>query len=505
MKAVDWTRPSLILGLATLALHLLANGGYGIFRDELYFIVCGQHLAWGYVDQPPLVPLIAALSHAAFGDFVTGFRLMPTLVWSATVALSVEFAGLIGGGRFAQWLTGLCVLGAPAYLIFGMFVSTDMLQPLTWLGVSWCLVKIAKGGDDRWWIPLGVITAIGLLTKYEIAFYIVVLGIGALFTPLRRSLARPWVYIGATLGFVIMLPNFLWQQSHGWPFLELAAAGINGKNIPLSPLAFFAQQALAMGPVSAPIWLIGLWAFAVRPVNPSYRIFPVAFVLMAIFFIAEHGKANYLIPAYTVLFAGGAVFIESKLRVTALRYAALAFVALEGMMLAPIALPVLPEESFIAYAASIGVGPSATAGERLKQGRLPQYFADMHGWPEMAAKIAAVYHALPPTERPKAVFFGHNYGEAAAIDVFGRRLGLPPAISGHNNYWLWGPQGRDGSVMIVIGGDRADYESKFRSVKVVGRIDSLYAMPYETDKPIYVLRGLKVPLLVLWPKLKHYE
>lgn len=497
--------PWLILGLATLAIHLLFNGGYGIFRDELYFIVCGNHPAWGYVDQPPLVPLIASLSHALFGNFLVGFRLAPALAMAATVALTAEFARVLGGGRFAQWLAGLCVLGSGQFLAIGMLLTTDLLQTLTWLGCAWCLVRLAQTDDERWWIPFGIIAGIGLFSKYMIAFYVLALGVGVLATPLRRSLMRPWVYAGAAIALLIVLPNLLWQQQHGWPFLELGRAGASGKNLELSPVAFFTQQILLIGPMAAPVWLAGLWALAARPRFAAYRAFPIAYVLLFVLFVVTHGKAYYLSSIYPILLAAGAVAMEGWLKGTVARGAALAAVVLVAAVLSPLAIPVLPVETYISYAHALGLGPSATATEHKRLGVLPQTYADMFGWPEMAAKVAKVYWSLPPADRAKAVFFGGNYGEAAAIDIFGGALGLPSAISGHNNYYLWGPQGHDGSVVIEIGGNRDEYLKEFRQVDQAGTIDTPYAMPYETDQPIYVLRGLKTPLPILWPKVKHYD
>ncbi len=498
-----WNRPALLLALASLAIHLLVNGGYGFFRDELYFIVCGMRPAWGYVDQPPLVPLIAAWSHAIFGNFLLGFRLVPALAMTATVALTAEFTRLLGGGRFAQWLAGLCVLGAAIFLADGLLFSTDMFQALTWLGMSWCVVRLAQTGEERWWLAFGGIAGISLLSKYLVAFYLAALAVGLLATPLRRSLARPWPYAGAAIALVMVLPNIVWQQQNGWPFLELGAAGAGGKNLALSPLAFFAQQLLLIGPVAAPVWLAGLWSASVRPAHPAYRAFAIAYVLLFVAFVASHGKAYYLAPIYPTLLGFGAVFLERWLTARAARGAALALVAAGGAFSAPLAVPVLPVTTYIAYAKATGMAPSALASEHQRLAALPQHFADMFGWPEMAASIGAVYRRLPAADRSRAVFFGQNYGEAAAIDVFGQ--GLPPAISGHNNYFLWGPRGHDGSVIIVIGGNLAEMKTQFRSVEQAGFIDTPYAMPYETGKPIYVLKDAKVPLDAMWPGLKRYR
>jgi 4-amino-4-deoxy-L-arabinose transferase-like glycosyltransferase len=499
--------PWLLLGLATLAIHLIFNAGYGIFRDELYFIVCGERPAWGYVDQPPLIPLLASWSHALFGNFLVGFRLVPAFTMSATVALSVVFARALGGGRFAQWLVGLSVLFSPYFLAIGQLFITDIFQPLTWLACSWFLVRLAQTGNERWWMAFGVIVGISLLSKYAIAFYVVALGIGLLATPQRRSLKRPWFYVGAVIGAILVLPNVLWQQALGWPFLELGKAAVNGKNVALSPVAFLVQQLLLMGPLVAPVWIAGLWACLHRPTLAVYRALPIAYAILFIFFVTSHGKAYYITPIYPTLLGLGAVAIESWLQSSAwrrARRAALITVTVAGVIAAPMAIPVLSEKAFIAYSRALGIAPSATAAEHQKLGLLPQNFADQHGWPEMAAQVAAVYNALSPADRSKAVFLGVDYGEAAAIDIFGRPLGLPPAISGHNNYYLWGPQGHDGSVLIVLGPYWGELLSAYAQVEVAGEIDNPYAMPYETG-PIYVLRDPKVPFSLLWPRLKHYE
>ena len=503
-ESLDWRRPSLWLGLLTIAIHLLVNGRYGFFRDELYFIVCGQHPALGYVDQPPLVPFLAAGSRALFGDFLIGFRLVPMLAMTATVAMTAEFARLNGGGRFAQWLSGLALLFGLEFLVFGLLVSTDMLQPLACLLCGWCLVRLEQTGEERWWLAIGAVVGIALLSKYLIAFFVVALAAGLLFTPIRRSLARPWVYLGAGLAFLLVAPNLWWQASHGWPFLELGKAGAGGKNLELSPLDFFLQQLLFAGPLAAPVWLSGLWAGFVRPRWTVWRAFAIAYLILFAVFVAIHGKAYYISSFYPLLLATGAVRLEGWLTRPSVRGAALGALALSGLVTAPFAVPVLSEKAYIAYAAAVGLSPAATASEHNRLGILPQHFADMHGWREMAAKVAAVYRALPPEDRARAVFFGQDYGQSAAIDVFGRPLGLPPAIGGHNNYFLWGPMGHDGSVMLAVGGDRRDYDRLFGSVTVAGKTDDLYAMPYE-NRPIYVLRNMKVPLGRYWPRVKHYE
>jgi hypothetical protein len=496
-------RPSVILAVACFLLHALANGNYGFSRDELYFIVCGQRPDFGYVDQPPVVPLLAAGAHAIFGDFLWGFRLLPALVMSATAAASAEFARVVGGGRFAQWLAGLAVLLGPIFLAWGVLFSTDLFQPLTWLALAWILVRLEQTGDERWWLAFGAVAGFSFETKYLIAFFLMALAIGLLATPRWRSLSRPWIWLGALIAGVLILPNVLWQQAHGWPFIELGKAGSGGKNIAFSQPAFLREQLLLAGPLAAVVWLSGLWACLVRPKLATARAFAIAWLVLFEVFVVIHGKSSYMASIYPVLLAFGAVRIETWVKIPAARAAAIGAVALAGAVVAPLTLPILPVDAFVRYQKAIGAKP--TTGEHLTLAALPQYYADMFGWPEMARKVAEVYRALPPQDRARAVFFGENYGEAAAIDVFGPRLGLPPAISGHNQYFLWGPRGHDGSVIIIIGGAPQHYADLFNRFDVVGRIDAPYAMPYETGQPIYVLRDMKTPLPVFWPMVKHYQ
>jgi 4-amino-4-deoxy-L-arabinose transferase-like glycosyltransferase len=493
-------RPAVVLGLACLLLHLVANPHYGVFRDELYFIVCGLHPALGYVDQPPLVPLIAALSFKLFGTALTPLRLVPALAMAATVALTADYARALGGGRFAQGLAGLSTLFAPVLMAAGLLLFTDMLQSLTWLACAYLLTRIAQGGSPKIWLALGAVVGVSLWSKYLILFYLAGLAVGVLATPLRRNLATRWPWAGALLALAIWSSNLVWQATHGFPFLEVAAADASDRNVALSPLGFFAMQALFLGPLPTPVALAGLgWLAAGRA--PGGRALAIAYIVTALLFIVGHGKAYYLAPAYPALFAAGGVFWESVLRRPAVRAAALIVSGLVGLALALTVLPVLPPDTLIAYDEALHISPRRTATETLTQAALPQHLADMFGWPEMAGEVARVYRALPEDERRRAVFFGRNYGEAAAVEIY---AGLP-AISGHNQYWLWGPGEADRSVLIVLGAEPPRLAQAFATSEVAGRIDNAYAMPFETGLNVYVLRGIKRPLIEVWPMVKHYD
>jgi len=254
-------RPELVLGLLTLALHLWINGSYGYFRDELYYIVCGRHPALGYTDQPPLIPLIAWASDAAFHS-LRGLRLVPALACAATVALTAHAARMLGGGLYARWLAGIAVLGGGALEFSGVTLSTDCLQPLAWLAIGLCVVKAQEGDDQRWWLAAGAIAGFAFLAKYTVALYLVSVAAGLLATTQRRLLATwaPWA--GALIASAIAAPNLIWQAANGWPFVAHTAVLAAERNIPLSPVQFLVQEILVVGAATAPVWIAGLAALA---------------------------------------------------------------------------------------------------------------------------------------------------------------------------------------------------------------------------------------------------
>jgi Dolichyl-phosphate-mannose-protein mannosyltransferase len=493
--------PALCLGLATLALHLWVNGSYGYFRDELYFIVCGRHPSWGYTDQPPLTPLIAAASDAAFHS-LRGLRLVPALAAAATVALTVSATRMLSGGLYARWLAGLVVLASGTLPFWGVVVGTDTLQPVAWLAIAICIIKAKQHDEPRWWLAAGAIGGIAFLAKYTVALYMLSFALGLLATPQRRLLAhwQPWAAVLIAVG--IAAPNLLWQAANGWPFVAHTAMLAATKNIPFSPLSFLVQEILALGPASAPVWLAGLTAFAFWPRFFLYRWVAVSWVLLITAAVIGHARPYYLAPAYPLLTSGGAVALEAWLPRLA-KPALVAFVLASGALTAPYVVPVLPVKSFIALQQWIGIVPST--GERLKLGVLPVYYADMFGWPELAEIVGKAYQALPPEDRERAVFFGRNYGEAAAVDFFGGPWGLPPAISSHENYFLWGPRGHDGSVMLIYGGSRDDLLNIFRSVEPVDFVDNPLGMPEESGKTLWLCRDSVEPLQEAWPRLRHYD
>ena len=492
--------PAIALGLVALALHLWVNGSYGYFRDELYYIACGRHPAWGYTDQPPLTPWIAALSQAAFGT-LRGLRLVPALSSAAVVTLTATAAGTLGGGLYARWLAGLAALVGGFLATVGALFTTDSLQPLAWLAIALCVIRAERDSEQRWWFAAGAIGGVAFLAKYTVALYLVSLALALVLTPQRKLLAHwaPWA--GAALAAAIAAPNLFWQAENGWPFVAHTVVLAAEKNLPVTPAALLLQEVLTLSPVTAPVWISGLAAFAFWPRFAAYRWIAISWAILIAAVIVARGRPYYIAPAYPLLMAGGAVALEAWLpRLAKPVVAGLVLVA--GALFMPLFLPILPVQTFIAYEHALSFRPST--GERLELGELPQYFADQFGWPDIAKALGETYQALPPEDRARAAVFAWNYGEAAAVDVFGGPWSLPPAISGHENYYLWGPRGADGSVILVYGGPRERLASSCRTVAPVGHVDNPYGMPEESNQTIWLCRDVRQPLEEMWPRLRHF-
>lgn len=486
-----------ILAIAALkfALHLYASAFYDYFRDELYFIACGRHLDWGYVDHPPLVAVYARIGEW-LGPSLRGFRLLATFAGAARIVLTGVLTARLGGGRAAQGLACTAVLLAPIYLGIDSILSMNAFEHLLWTAAVLVVVEIANGGSEKLWLAFGVIAGIGLQNKHSMVFLGAALVVALLLTPLRRSLLRPWIWIGGAIALVIFLPNLVWQIQHDFATLELLRnVKETGKNVVLAPGPFLVQQAMMLNPFIAPLAVIGLVSLFLRA---RYRVLAWTYVILLVLFIRLEAKDYYVAPIYPMLFAAGAVQVASWRR--PVYVLTLVVIILGGLIAVPLATPILPPDRYLAYQRALGVEPQAAEVSHTSE--MPQLFADQFGWREMVAKVAAVYHSLPEAERKKTAIYAGNYGEAGAIDFYGRAYGLPPAISGHQNYFLWGTRGHTGESVILIEDD-PDPEM-WQSLRVVAQRHHPYAMP-EENGPIWHGRGLKQPLQEVWPHVKNWR
>ena len=493
-----------LLPATTLLIHLATYSGYGYFRDELYYLANAEHLGFGYVEHPPLIGVIAWLVRATLGDSLFAIRLLPAVAAALTVWLTQATAGELGGGRFARVLAGLSAMLAPAFLgLFGLF-SMNAFDLLFWAALWWIAARCLRTGNDRLWLAFGVVAGVGLENKISVLF----LGFGLVagFVVSRRwdAFRIRWLWIGGAVAGLLFLPHVVWQAANGWPTLEFMQNAIARKNVALSPAAFLGAQAInTFG--TLPVWLAGLAFLLVARAARPFRPLGWAFLAVLAVMLSTNAKPYYFVPAFVAPFAAGGVALEraGKGRLGwAVRAAAVVFVIAGGIVAAPVAKAILPENAYVRYAQAIGVAPPQE--ERQALGRLPQMFADMHGWRELAEAVAGVYRQLPREEQARACVLAGNYGQAGAIDLFGPPLGLPKAISGHNSYFLWGPRDCSGEVMIVLGSSREDLAMDYVSVQLGSTFTCKDCMPYENDKPIWIARGLKVPMSVAWPGMKNY-
>jgi hypothetical protein len=500
-----WVVACWLVPLATLALQLATYRGYGYFRDELYYLASAEHLGFGYVDHPPMIGLIAWLVRSTLGDSLFAVRLLPAAAHGATVALTARLAREMGGGRYAQLLSALAAALAPIYLGLCGFLSMNAFDLVFWATLWLIVARFLRTGSARLWLWFGLVAGLGLQNKISVLF----LGFGVvagLALSRRWHVFRSWQFwAGGALAGAIFLPHLLWQWHHGWPTLEFMANATREKNVSMPPLTFLGEQVIQAGPLAAPLWTAGLAALLAGRQHRAFRPAGWAYLAILAVMLSTSAKPYYLAPAYLALFAAGAVVIGSWRRPIAgpvVRAAMVPLVVAGGLLAAPLAKPILSTDAYLRYTQAIGIAPGV--GERHQLGRLPQHFADMHGWHELAATVAGVYHALPPPDRARACIFAQNYGQAGAVDVLGARLGLPRAISGHNSYFLWGPRGCTGEVVIALGGERKDYEDAFASVERAAVHTCTDCMPYENNRPIWVARGARVSLADIWPRVKRF-
>jgi hypothetical protein len=489
------------VALGSFALHLAANRGYGYFRDELYYLACADHLDFGYVDHPPLSIAVLWVVRALIGDSLPALRLVPALCGALTVLLAGLMARRLGGGRFAQGLAALAVAIGPGHLAITNFYSMNAIDLLVWASAVYVFMSIVEDPHGvRRWALLGVVLGLGLQNKFSVLWLGAGFAVALVLTRQRRLLRTPGPWLAAAIAGVIFAPHVVWQMQHGWPTAEFVSNATELKMVDVSPLQFFVDQLLMTHPFALPIAITGLWwLFRHSPPLAWTFLTPLAILL-----ISGTSRAYYLGPAYPIVFAAGAVAVAAWTRDAAawVRPAIATALVAGAVVTAPMALPLLPVDRFIAYSRATGIAPRPE--ERAAIGVLPQHFADMFGWPELAGAVADVYESLPEEDRAKAVIYTDNYGRAGAIDFFGRARGLPPAVSGHNSYFLWGPGSGTGEVTILVGGDLEDHVGDFESVRPVRVVRCRYCMPFEDNVTIFIGRGMHPPLPELWPAVKRY-
>ena len=499
----------LTFAFATLAFHLLVNafGGYGIFRDEFYYIACSKRLAAGYVDQPPLAMFLLAASRALFGVSQLGLRVLPALSHALTVLIGGLIARRLGGRKSAVILTCLAVTLAPIIVGHSSIFQMNSFAQLFWALAAYLLVLIINRNRPGLWILLGIVMGLGLLNKIDFLWFGVGLAASLLLTDLRKYLATPWPYAAAAVALLVFSPFILWNITHDFAHLEFIRNASSGKYSGLTRLDFLSGQMINLNPVNMLLWVPGLLFLLFSRQARRYRALGIIYAAAFVILLANpHSKAEYLGPAYTMLFAAGGVAVERWASRGRRGWATVSLASLSvltSLLMLPFAVPVLPVETFIKYSAAIGVGPSTS--EELELSELPQFYADMFGWEGLAQDVSAVYLAIPESEKPSTVVLTQNYGEAGALEYYAPKYPLPRVISTHNSYWFWGYPKEGFKTVIVVRGEEEDHKESCDEVTLAAVHTCRYCMPYENNAPIYVCRGLRITPAEIWESDKSFQ
>ena len=499
--------------LLAAVLHGATAWRYGYFRDELYFIACSKHLAWGYVDQPPLVALAAWMASPAGYDLIA-LRAVPILAAALTVYVAVRLAAEVGGGRCAQLFAACATLLLPAYLLLGNVLTTTSLEPFCWTVALYLTVRLIRANEaarPRLWTGLAAITVLGAYTKYSTVLFSGCVVLALLLTPERRVLRSRYFAMAAAILVVALAPNIGWQAAHGWPFAEVlrgdalhrpgfqAGFALEYRDLAKNAAGFLLEQLLYTNPLAAPVWIAALVApFRLRAFR-DLRFLPIAYGIAMAVALALAAKGYYLIGFYGALLAVGAVAVERATPVQ--RTAALGAVVAVGVAALPLSLPVLPVDALIAYTRALHLtGRTGTAPHLMQP-----VFAEEFGWERLARDVAIVYVKLPPRVQRETAIYADTYGDAGALDFFGPHYGLPPAISSQNNYYLWGTRGYGGRFLLAVGASRVDVLRRYyRRVVLVRTSTEPNKWIVEGPAPIYFCYDPVAPLFAIWPHLRWY-
>ena len=510
------------IALAKLLFHCYFNNRYGYFRDEFDYIACGDHLAWGYVDQPPLIPFLIHICRAVLGDSLRSIRFIPALASSLLVVQTAVLARELGGRRFAVLLSAICAVIVPQYLSNGSLLGTNCLEPNLWMGCAYFAILAIKRNDPRYWLWFGVVAGLGMEEKYSIAVFGLGIVVGLLLTEQRRAFLDKWIWLGGLAAFLIFLPNLLWNIHHDWPFAQLIHnIKADGRDVVLGPIQFFLQQLLLVNPLTLPIWLRGLLFLLFSARLRPYRALGWCYLVCYAVFFVLHGKIYYLAPVYPMLLAAGAVVIEGAMdgrtdgganlcpesgrrRLQWLKPVIIGVLLADGAYLSPIVIPILSPDHFLAYAKALPFKLPVTEHSH-DRAALPQWYSDQFGWQEIVDETAVAWNRIPADQRQDCGIFAQDYGQAGAIDFLGRRYGLPQSLSGHQTWFLWGPRGYSGNCMIVLDDSRTRLGELWEHVEYVGTsADNRYALEKQID--VYICHGSKFGTLAqLWPQVKRWR
>ena len=478
---------------------MMVSARYGYARDELYFLAGGQHPAFGYVDQPPLTPVLARLSAALTGNTLVGFRILPALALASLVVMTAAMSRLLGAGRTGQLLAALAAATCAEYLGAMHELTTTTPDFVLWTVMLLLVMKLLASRDRRWWVAVGGCAGIGSEAKWNIGFLVAALAAGFLLTDARQLLRSRYLLFAAVLAAALAAPDIIWQAAHGWPELDVfralqAQAGRNRAD-------FWPAQILFTGVALTPVWITGaIWSLRAAAARPFRPVAIACVIVIALQFVLG-GKPYYPGGAFTFLLAAGSVPLARRLAARAPGRGALAgrvgptvlagaAMVAAAMVAAPVALPVLP----------------ARALHAVPLQKINYDLGETIAWPKLVALVAREYDSLPGPQRRQTTILTGNYGEAGAIDRYGPGAGLPPVYSGANNFWLWGPPPAGDTAAVAVNVDPALLRREFAHVRQVATFwNGLGVSDDEQGVPIFVATGRRTSWAQAWPAFRDYS
>ncbi|HWE80082.1 MAG TPA: glycosyltransferase family 39 protein [Gaiellaceae bacterium] len=477
-----------MIATAQLAVLVATSTRYGYHRDELYFIVSGQHPAFGYPDQPPLVPLLSAALHGLAHSLLL-LRIPSALIAAATTVVSASIAREVGGTRRAETIAAACTASSGFALAVGHFVTTTTPDLLSTTLFLWLVVRALVRRSGSALLAAGVVVGIGFEAKPQVGIVAAVTAATVVAIGPRWTLRSWWTGAAVLVAVALAAPYLVWQQLHGWP--QVAVAHNIGGSAEGGRIGFIPFQLLMVSPVLVPVWIAGLLVPFRRPAFRDLRCIPIAYIVLGVLYLAGNGKAYYLASLYPALLGIGALpAAEWTLRKRGRTGAIAAATVVSALIAGLIALPLLPERQL---QGSFPMAVNPDLGETV-------------GWPRFVDTVTRAWRSIPPGERARTAIFTSNYGEAGAVDVLGRSRGLPRAYSGHNGFSEWGePRASDTSALLIGFDDATDAAPEFSRCRRLARIDDGVGLDNQEQALPVLLCRPTASWASLWPKLRHYD
>ncbi len=491
----------LLLAALSIILHTLTNGRYGFHRDELASLDDGRHLAWGYVAYPPLTPLLARIAFSLFGPSLIGMRLSATLALSTVIVLTGLMARELGGRRFAQFFAAVAAAISPVALFHGSVLMYTSFDYLWWVLTAYLVVRLLKSEDSRWWIAIGVVIGAGLMTKYTMAFFAAGVLIGVLCTGARRHLRSPWFWCGIAVCVLIFLPNLIWQIHHDFATLQFLKS-IHARDVGLGRTDGFVHKQFWSNTavMSVPLWLAGLYFLFFTAAGKRYRMLGWMFVVPFLALFLARGREYYLAPAYPMLIAAGAVWIEHWMHAgSPARQAWVHATTWQSLLI----------NGVIVILIVLRIPSPASAWWNFSDNLNGGNFSEEFGWKEMTGTVAAIRDSLPIADRAQLGILAGDAGEAGALNLYGPAYGLPRATSGSNSQWLRGYDNPPPQTVIAVGFSPDFFIAQsFESCTLAGHLTNPYGIRNAAIGDytgVFVCRNLRQPWPEFWKQFRWFS